>query len=447
MTGTGMPGPIGRGPRPIRAALIRRTSGWNATGREAIHRALDLAGATVVAIVLSPILLLRAAIAVIETGQVFDRQAVIGRFRTPFARLQFAGSFPGRRLAALANIARGDLAWTGPRPLSEAEAATVPAQAWERFLIRPGLVSTHVLRSRIGLAHDDEDSSDRDFFYAQTVGTSMGVLARAVPSVMIGKRASANAVSVLSIFGIDIVNTTMDEAIDWIVCRAKNGIKSQLCFVNPDCLNIAYVNSDYRQVLKHADRVLPDGIGIHLACRIFGSSLIANVNGTDLFPRMCEKAAAEKLSLFLLGAAPGRAETAARNMQDKFPGLKVAGTHPGYFERTDETALIDEINRSRADILLVALGAPRQDAWIANHRSHLQPTVMIGVGGLFDFYSDRISRAPEWMREIGMEWSWRLMMEPRRLWRRYVIGNPLFLFRVWRESRIGHGDNGHAHKS
>jgi N-acetylglucosaminyldiphosphoundecaprenol N-acetyl-beta-D-mannosaminyltransferase len=435
MTQVELPGPLGRGPRPMRAALIRRASGVDAAGREGMHRALDLIVASAVSIVLAPVLLLRALIALLTTGRIFDRRQLLGRFRVPFERLRFAGSFPGRWLASLLNIARGDLSWTGPRALSMAEAASVPARAWVRFQVRPGLISTHTLRARVGLAFEDENSTDRDFFYSQTVGGSIGVLARAVPSAMIGHTAPRNAVAMLRFFGVDIVNTTMDEAVDWIVRRARSRISTQLCFVNPDCLNLAYSDADYRRVLSEADRVLPDGIGIHLACRIGGTSLIANVNGTDLFPRMCQGAAAEGLSIFMLGAGAGCAEAAARNMQAKFGRLKIAGTHSGYFEASGEAAMLDEINRSGADILLVGLGAPRQDAWIANNASRLLPAVKIGVGGLFDFYSDRISRAPQWMREIGMEWVWRLAMEPRRMWRRYVIGNPLFLFRVWRESR------------
>ncbi len=435
-----MPGPIGRGPRPMRAALVRRASDFDAAGREGMHRTLDLVGAVVVSIVLSPLLLIRALIAAIATGRIFDRQLLLGRSRIPFERLRFAGSFPGRWLAALANIVRGDLSWTGPRALSEAEAATVPARAWVRFRMRPGLISTHILRARVGLAYEDENSTDRNFFYAQTIGGSIGVLARALPSAMIGSTAPETAVPVLRFFGVAIVNTTMDEAVEWIVRRARSVGSSQMFFVNPDCLNIAFGNAQYRTVLKQADRVLPDGIGIHLACRISGTSLIANLNGTDLFQRMCERAAAEELSIYLLGAGPGRAAAAARNMQAKFGRLKIAGTHAGYFAPCDESALIDEINLSGANILLVGLGAPRQEMWIAQNSSRLRPAVKIGVGGLFDFYSERISRAPQWMREIGMEWLWRLMMEPRRMWRRYVIGNPLFLFRVWRESRSGHAD-------
>ncbi len=435
-----MPGPIGRGPRPMRAALIRRESEFNAASREGMHRTLDLLGAVAIALILSPVLIVRATIAVIATGRIFDRQLLLGRFRIPFERLRFAGSFPGRWLGALFNLARGDLSWTGPRPLGPAEAAGVPARAWVRFQVRPGLVSTHVMRARVGLAYDDENSTDRDFFYSQTIGGSIGVLARAVPSVMIGGLAHRNAVSVLRFFGVDIVNTTMDEAVEWIIRRAKSGISSQLCFVNPDCLNIAYGDAEYARVLSAADRVLPDGIGIHLACRIIGTSLIANVNGTDLFPRLCERAAAEDVAIYMLGSGPGCAAAAARNMQGKYGRLKVAGTHPGYFTALDEGRVIDEINRSGADVLLVGLGAPRQDVWLADNASRLRPAVKIGVGGLFDFYSERISRAPDWMREIGLEWVWRLAMEPRRMWRRYVIGNPHFLFRVWRESRSGHAD-------
>jgi N-acetylglucosaminyldiphosphoundecaprenol N-acetyl-beta-D-mannosaminyltransferase len=431
-----LPGPIARGPHPLRAALVRRASNWDAAAKRVVHRTFDLMGVGVVIIILAPLLLLRAIIAVTATGRVFDRQVLLGRWRVPFERLRFAGSFPGRSLGVLANIARGDLSWTGPRPLSEAEAAIVPARAWVRFRIRPGLVSTYVLRARVGRAYEDENSTDRDFFYSQTVGGSVGVLARALPSAILGRPAPGAATSELRFFGVDIANTTMDEAIDWIVRRAKGGIKSQLCFVNPDCLNLAYDDSEYQRVLQQADRVLPDGIGIHIACRISGTPLVANVNGTDLFPRICERAAAEDLSLFLLGSAPGCAEASARNMRLKFGSLKIAGTRSGYFQASDEAALLDEINRSSADILLVGLGAPRQEVWIANNRSRLRPAMTIGVGGLFDFYSERIARAPSWMREIGMEWSWRLIMEPRRMWRRYLVGNPLFLFRVWRESRL-----------
>lgn len=208
-----------------------------------------------------------------------------------------------------------------------------------------------------------------------------------------------------------------------------------VAFVNPDCLNIAYRHEDYRRVLRSAARVLPDGIGLRLGCRLFGVSLKANVNGTDLFPRLCARAAEAGVPLFLLGARPGIAALAAKNLQTQYPALNIAGTHHGFFEPDEEPNLIRQINESGARILLVAFGAPRQELWLDRRRSDLTPPVRLGVGGLLDFYSGQMPRAPQWMREIGCEWAFRLYQEPGRLWRRYVIGNPLFLYRVWLQSR------------
>ena len=115
--------------------------------------------------------------------------------------------------------------------------------------------------------------------------------------------------------------------------------------------------------------------------------------------------------------------------------LKIAGTRDGYFDPEEEKAVVDTINESGARILLVAFGAPRQEFWLECWRERLVPPVGMGVGGLFDFYSGRIPRAPVWMREIGLEWVFRLMQEPGRMWRRYIIGNPLFLFRVRQQAK------------
>jgi N-acetylglucosaminyldiphosphoundecaprenol N-acetyl-beta-D-mannosaminyltransferase len=120
-------------------------------------------------------------------------------------------------------------------------------------------------------------------------------------------------------------------------------------------------------------------------------------------------------------------------MQARYPELIIAGTRDGYFDAAEEAEVIESINASGADILLVAFGAPRQDVWLKAHKQALRVPVRMGVGGLFDFYSGRIPRAPVWMREMGLEWTYRLLQEPGRMWRRYIIGNPLFLYRVWRQ--------------
>jgi len=128
----------------------------------------------------------------------------------------------------------------------------------------------------------------------------------------------------------------------------------------------------------------------------------------------------------------GVAAEAARWAQKSYPGLRVAGTQHGYFAESDSEAVIAGIRHSQADVLLVAFGAPRQEAWIRQHFITSGATVAIGVGGLFDYYANRIPRAPLWMRRLGLEWVFRLVQEPGRLWRRYLIGNLVFLGRLAR---------------
>jgi len=276
---------------------------------------------------------------------------------------------------------------------------------------------------------------DRELYYSQTLGGDLGLAARSVVSSVLGGGAPPVMPPILNFFGVPIVNTTMDEAVEWVVTEAVGKKKRLMAFVNPDCLNISWGNAEYRSVLQAAERVLPDGIGIHLGCRMLGQALRANVNGTDMFPLLCEAAAGSGLPIYLLGARPGIARAAADSMIERYPGLRIVGARDGYFEPTEEAAVIEAINDSGARILLVAFGAPRQELWLRRWRDQLAPPVAMGVGGLFDFYSGRIQRAPLWMREMGLEWLFRLMQEPGRMWRRYVIGNPLFLWRVRQQAR------------
>jgi len=118
-------------------------------------------------------------------------------------------------------------------------------------------------------------------------------------------------------------------------------------------------------------------------------------------------------------------------LENKYEGLKIAGTYHGFFDKVNENEnILQMINESKADILLVAFGAPYQEKWINSNFSKLNPTILMGVGGLFDFYSGNIKRAPDWMREIGMEWLYRFSREPKRMWKRYFVGNPVFIYRV-----------------
>lgn len=234
------------------------------------------------------------------------------------------------------------------------------------------------------------------------------------------------------VFGIRLDNLTLEEAADKVAEFAREGRGRTVFFVNAHCVNVAFSDPDYMELLQKADLVLPDGIGIRLAGLILKQKIRDNVNGTDLFPVLCERLAQASSSVFLLGALPGLAERVAMWIERKHPGLLVAGTYHGYFGPEEEEMVVERIASSRAQVLLVAMGVPKQEKWIARNIRKCGVGVALGVGGLFDFYSGRIPRAPKWMRQVGMEWLFRLAMEPRRLWKRYLIGNAVFMARLAR---------------
>lgn len=244
-------------------------------------------------------------------------------------------------------------------------------------------------------------------------------------------------VKTISIFDVTINNDTMAQAVDWVVKRSSRQKKVVAQFVNADCLNKAYCDNEYRATLNRAQHIFADGSGIALAGKITQQAVTGNVNGTDLFPLLCEKSQETGMRIFLLGARPNIAKQTRKNMHRQYPGAKIVGAHNGYFDEDDTSTVINKINASDANVLLVAMGAPTQELWIEKHRQKINATVCIGVGGLFDFYSGRISRAPLWLRKIGCEWIWRLLQEPSRMWQRYLIGNFSFILRVLKQKYLG----------
>lgn len=234
----------------------------------------------------------------------------------------------------------------------------------------------------------------------------------------------------LSIAGLPLMNLALDESIDAIECALASDVLTRIAFINADCINQAASNAGYRQDLANFDWLFIDGIGMRIAGNALHQPVRANVNGTDLFRPLCKMLARTQRAIYLLGAKPGVATATAQWAAQHYPGLRIAGSHHGYFQDDYLPAILADIRQSRADVLLVAMGAPKQEAWIRQHFSATGVRVAIGVGGLFDYYAKRIPRAPPWMRRCGMEWVFRLVQEPRRLWRRYLLGNIIFLCRL-----------------
>ncbi len=244
-------------------------------------------------------------------------------------------------------------------------------------------------------------------------------------------KSSAQSDPAVELFDLTIANSSLQEAADDLVARAVAGSRTRVSFVNSHVINVAATSPAYARVLHGADRLYADGSGMALAARLVGSPLVDNVNGADLFPLLCAAAERAGVKIFLLGDEPGVAEAAAEAV--KFTGHRdvIAGAYHGYMDSDEATqAAIEQINASGASILLVGMGVPAQDVWIARNSDSLRTPVTVGVGGLFDFFSGNVSRAPTGPRSIGRDWIWRLSQEPGRVWSRYLVRAPAFLARA-----------------
>lgn len=229
------------------------------------------------------------------------------------------------------------------------------------------------------------------------------------------------------LFDLPLVKAERDEIARHIVALGQSATNTTINFVNAHCVNVARKDENYRAALRSSDMLLPDGIGIELAAKMQGQKIGENLNGTDLFPQICAYAQERGAGIFLLGGAPGVAQGAGEWAQSQYPDLKITGVRTGFFAKQEEEALIAQINATRSSLLLVGLGVPLQEDWIDRNRDKLDVPVAMGVGGLFDYYSGRIPRAPHWVRQLKSEWVWRLAMEPRRMANRYLWGNASFM--------------------
>jgi exopolysaccharide biosynthesis WecB/TagA/CpsF family protein len=247
----------------------------------------------------------------------------------------------------------------------------------------------------------------------------------------------------LKLFGLNIHNHSMRLAVEWALSTSTINNRNIKCkigyFINVNSVNLTVNDPALKERLNRGDRCFPDGSGMRLAAKHLGVRICENVNGTDMLPILCAAAQKTKKSIYMLGSKPGVADKAAQKLLQIYPHLNIAGTQDGYFLPVQTNKVISRINQSGADILLVAMGSPVQEEWLEKHAPQLQCNTALAVGGLFDFYSGNIARAPLWMRELGMEWVWRLLQEPKTKFNRYVIGNPYFLIQTFIFNRAKRG--------
>ena len=213
--------------------------------------------------------------------------------------------------------------------------------------------------------------------------------------------------------------------------------RKRVMYANAHVLNQSVEVPALRRILGDADLVYCDGYGVRVAARALGVEEPHRMTGADWVWGLASICEADGISLYLLGSEPGAAREAARRLRRWHPDLDVVGAHHGYFDADTphNDRVLEDINACRPNILLVGMGSPKQELWVDRYAHRLDVDILWTVGALFDYVSGRVPRAPRWVADNGLEWIFRLGIEPQRMWRRYLLGNPVFLSRVVAETR------------
>jgi N-acetylglucosaminyldiphosphoundecaprenol N-acetyl-beta-D-mannosaminyltransferase len=234
---------------------------------------------------------------------------------------------------------------------------------------------------------------------------------------------------------IRIANLTLAETLERIEGRVRTGGFTRLAGVNAAILVEAAHSPEFHRAITAADFVTADGMSAVWASRLLPAGrLVERVATPDIVDELLPRAVGHGWRVFLLGAAPNVAAAAAQRLRERFPGLALAGVRDGYFEWNQSVEVADAIRAANADLLLVGMGSPRQELWLAEFGHLTGAKFALGVGGVLDILAGRARRAPRWMQHCGLEWFYRFIREPRRLWRRYLVGNVKFAWLVAREA-------------
>ncbi|MGH2786376.1 MAG: WecB/TagA/CpsF family glycosyltransferase [Actinomycetota bacterium] len=240
-------------------------------------------------------------------------------------------------------------------------------------------------------------------------------------------------VPAIDVLGLKLARLTTEAALAAVATLHEQDAPALVFHANAHTLNSAVSDLAYADVLRRADLVLNDGKGVMLGGLLLGERFPADLNGNHFTPLVLQLASEKGWPVYFLGAKPGVADHAASLLAAQIRGLEVVGVRDGYFTPAELDDVLGTIRNSGAKLLLVALGNPEQERWLDEHLDKTGARIGVGVGAFFDFQAGRVRRAPAWMNRIGLEWVHRFVLEPRRMWRRYLIGNPLFVARVLRQ--------------
>lgn len=232
----------------------------------------------------------------------------------------------------------------------------------------------------------------------------------------------------VKILGVDVDSVTMQEALD----RTESFFEARKSVIvataNAEMLMRATYDEELKDILNSAELVVPDGAGTVWAAHHLGYEMPERVAGYDLAQELMKRASLKSRRIYFFGSAPGVAEKAKLKAEELYPGIQIVGTRNGYFQDSDEAKIIADIKSTKPDLLLAALGVPKQEKWLAKYKDELNVPVSIGVGGTFDVMAGVMKRAPKWMQRAKLEWLFRAMLQPKRAGR--LIALPKFVFKV-----------------
>lgn len=350
------------------------------------------------------------------------------------------------------NVLLGDMSIVGPRPhamIHDHQIARVVPSYTDRFQAKPGITGLAQIRGLRGECHTvqallDRIAADREYITAASLWLDLSIIAMTVPRMVMDYTIVERAPREKSadrligdneqprlIGGVAVAVTTRVQALKQLTAAIRSGSAVVWGFCNAHTVNLARTDRVFRDTLSQMT-LLNDGAGVDAASRLlYGDRFPENLNGTDFTPALLD-ALPEGTPVYLLGGKPGVASDAAVALGRSYPAIRMAGSHHGYFSADENAQVIDDIRRSGARLVLVAMGQPVQESWAVHHAPQLG-SVMLCVGAFLDFAAGRVSRAPEWVQSLRLEWVYRLIQEPSRLANRYLIGNVAFIRAVLRE--------------
>lgn len=237
----------------------------------------------------------------------------------------------------------------------------------------------------------------------------------------------------INILGVGISTINLSQAVKQIAAWIESNSHRYLNVCTVHTVMECFRNKDLRKIVNENGLATPDGMPLVWLCHFHGYSEVTRVYGPDLVLAFCDYSIRKGYRHYFYGGSDGAAQELKKNLERRYPGLNVVGTYSPPFRPVgtmEEQPVIEAINALRPDVVWVGLGTPKQDFWVAQHRPLLSAPVLVAVGAAFDFHTGRVPQAPVWMQRHGLEWLFRFMQEPRRLWKRYLVNNPLFVYLI-----------------